>query len=243
MAKVVIDPGHGPSNGNKGPTMYYEHAGMYKLSCYLRDELTARGVTVIMTRTDKSDPALDVRGAMAKGADLFISQHSNAANKTARGCEVFYSIKNPASKAVAAAISAASAKLMGNNDRGAKMQTTVSNGATVDYFGVIRNAAAVGCKFAFLVESGFHDNVTDEAWLLKDANLKALAKVQADIICNAIGVKLVTKTPEEITVDNMVSDGVTTDTAYWLNVLKGQATASASNIKAILDKYHNKIKG
>lgn len=70
----------------------------------------------------------------------------------------------------------------------------------------------------------------DYSTLIKNAGLNNLQPVKV-------------KTAEEITVDNMISDGVTTDSAYWLNVLKGQATASASNIKSILDKYHNKMKG
>lgn len=49
------------------------------------------------------------------------------------------------------------------------------------------------------------------------------------------------KTPAEISVDNGVSDGVITDVDYWLEVLNGTKTASAENIKFLIDKYHNEL--
>jgi N-acetylmuramoyl-L-alanine amidase len=39
MKKVTIDPGHAPGNANRGPTGYYEYAGMWKLSNYLKNAL------------------------------------------------------------------------------------------------------------------------------------------------------------------------------------------------------------
>ena len=49
MYKVMIDPGHAPGNTNGGKNGYKEYAGMWKLSNYLKDELTRCGVQAGLT--------------------------------------------------------------------------------------------------------------------------------------------------------------------------------------------------
>ena len=186
--KVMIDPGHAPGNVNRGPTGYYEYQGMWTLSNYLRQALVSRGVQADLTRTQNQDPSLAARGAKAKGYDMFISEHSNAYNGKVRGVEVYYSLQRPGDKVHAQALSKAISTLMNNPDRGAATRE-YPNKPGVDYYGVIRAAASVGCPHIFLVESGFHDNPQDEAWLKQDSNLRKLAQVQADVICNILGVK------------------------------------------------------
>lgn len=192
--KVMIDPGHAPGNVNRGPTGYYEYQGMWKLSNYLKEELTRRGVQADLTRTEYQDPSLSERGKKSKGYDLFISEHSNAHNGKVRGVEVFYSLQRPGDKVHAQALSKAISTLMNNPNRGAKTWQ-YPNKPGVDYHGVIRAAASVGCPHIFLVENGFHDNPQDEAWLKQDSNLKKLAQTQANIICNILGVKPQPQTP------------------------------------------------
>lgn len=187
--KVMIDPGHAPGNVNRGPTGYYEYQGAWKLSNYLKKELTKRGVQADLTRTENQDPTLAQRGSKAKNYDLFISEHSNAFNGKVRGVEVFYSLRRPGDKVHAETLSKAISTLMNNPTRGAKTKQ-YPNKPGVDYYGVIRAAASVGCPHIFLVENGFHDNPQDEAWLKSNQNLRALAKVQTDIICSILGVKL-----------------------------------------------------
>ncbi|MBZ4669402.1 MAG: cell wall hydrolase/autolysin [Defluviitaleaceae bacterium] len=192
MKKVTIDPGHAPGNANRGPTGYYEYAGMWKLSNYLKNALTRCGIEAVLTRTENEDPELDVRGKRAKGSDVFISEHSNAANGNARGVECFYSVRIPGDKAWAGKISAAGSKLMGNNDRGAKTRESETTEG-YDYYGVIRSAVATGVPHVFLVENGFHDNASDEAFLKADANLESLAESQAEVLCELLGVKYIAK--------------------------------------------------
>jgi len=187
--KVMIDPGHAPGNVNRGPTGYYEYQGMWKLSNYLKEELAKRGVQADLTRTENQDPSLSERGKKSKGYDLFISEHSNALNGKVRGVEVFYSLRRLVDKVHAQALSKAISTVMNNPNRGAKTRQ-YPNKPEVDYYGVIRAAASVGCPHIFLVENGFHDNPQDEAWLKQDSNLKKLAQVQADVICSILGVKL-----------------------------------------------------
>ncbi len=186
--KVMIDPGHAPGNVNRGPTGYYEYQGMWKLSNYLKGELTKRGVQADLTRTENQDPSLSERGKKSKGYDMFISEHSNAHNGKVRGVEVYYSLQRPGDKVHAQALSKAISTLMNNPDRGAKTKQ-YPNKPGVDYHGVIRAAASAGCPHIFLVENGFHDNPQDEAWLKQDSNLRKLAQTQADVICNILGVK------------------------------------------------------
>jgi len=183
---VLIDPGHAPGNANGGRNGYREYAGMWKLSNVLKDALINSSVRAELTRAEHTDPHLEVRGSMAKGHDLFISQHSNAFNGMVRGVECFHSVARPNDRAVAAKLTAAVSTLMNNPDRGAK--TRVGNSG-LDYYGVIRAAVAAGCPHVFLIENGFHDNVRDEAFLLKDENLQRIAKVQAQVILDTLGVK------------------------------------------------------
>jgi hypothetical protein len=50
------------------------------------------------------------------------------------------------------------------------------------------------------------------------------------------------QTPEEITVDNAVADGVLTSREHWIRVLKGEIPANAEFIKIAFDRYHEKLK-
>ena len=48
------------------------------------------------------------------------------------------------------------------------------------------------------MESGFHDNRLDEAFLLQDANLRRIAEVQVDIILDVLGLKRVAPVPPPV---------------------------------------------
>src|SRR5690606_15184586 len=186
----MIDPGHAPGYPNRGPTGYYEYAGMWKLSNFLKAALTRCGIQASLTRKENENPSLSARGRKAKGYDLFISEHSNAFNGTVRGVEVYYSLKRPNDKPHAEALATAVSRVMGNPSRGAKTrESTTTKG--LDYYTVIRSAEAVGCPHIFLCENGFHDHPVEEAWLKQDSNLKKLAETQAEVICRILRVKYV----------------------------------------------------
>lgn len=204
MARVMIDPGHGPGNQNRGPTGYYEYQGMWALSSYLKSALERCGIKADLTRKEDENPGLEARGKAAKGYDLFISEHSNAFDGTVRGCEVFYSVKQKDNKKCAAALSKAAATLMGNRDRGAKTRAYSASKPDLDYYGVMRAAVAAGCPRVFIAESGFHDHPVDEAWLKQDSNLKALAEAQAEVICGILGVKYVKETVAPKTIVHII---------------------------------------
>ena len=52
-----------------------------------------------------------------------------------------------------------------------------------------------------------------------------------------------TKTPEEVTVDNAIADGIITDREHWLGVLQGTAAPNRDFIKTVLDRCHDKLAG
>lgn len=190
MTKILIDPGHGPGNSNKGPTGYFEHVGMWILSKHLQSALIRCCISAALTRTEDAYPGTTARGAMAKGYDCFISQHSNAGASSARGCEVYYSGLRPNDKKWAAELVIIASQLMGNPKRGALTKGSAASPGQ-DYYGVIRAAATAGCPHIFLVESGFHSNIQDESWLKSSENLKKLAEAQAAILCQMLGVKYI----------------------------------------------------
>ena len=184
MVRIVLDPGHG-QNYNKGAVApYYEGNQMFKLAYYLNPELERYGIAVKVTRSKVTDdPALSTRGKMAKGYNLFLSLHSNAPPADAKdyskikGTSIYDSVTRP-NKALADALGQAIAKTMGHNFRG----TNYRRGTNGDYYGVLRNAVAVGVPSAILIEHGFHTNPDDCRWLLDDNNLKKLAKAEAEVI-------------------------------------------------------------
>lgn len=186
--RVMIDPGHAPGSINRGPTGYYEYQGMWMLSNHLQTALRRCGVQADLTRKERENPSLASRGRKAKGYDVFISEHSNAHNKKTRGCEAFYSLSRPGDKKHAEALAKVASDLMQNPNRGAKTKA-YSVDHQKDWMGVVRSAIAVGVPHAFLVESGFHDNPQDEAWLKQDSNLRKLAEAQAEVICGILGAK------------------------------------------------------
>jgi N-acetylmuramoyl-L-alanine amidase len=100
---VALDPGHGgPDVGMVGPLgrrpFLYEKNVTLAVARDVAQELTRRGIGVVLTRTTDTLIDLEDRGriAQAAGADLFVSIHVNAANPgwrdaaSARGFETYF---------------------------------------------------------------------------------------------------------------------------------------------------------
>ena len=91
---VTIDPGHGGSDpGNPGkffPRGVKEKHVTLQIGLLLRDELQARGVDVLMTRTTDTRPPLLERAPMCgEGCDLFMSLHVDAMPSSRRNYQSF----------------------------------------------------------------------------------------------------------------------------------------------------------
>jgi N-acetylmuramoyl-L-alanine amidase len=208
MAKkllVVLDPGHYP-NYNKGAVYgYYEGDKMYDLSLYQKEYLNAYGIDVIITRLRDNDMGLYQRGQVAvkngKGYKnvLFISNHSNACNGRACGVVVIRSAYLPESESLGKKLGDAITSVM-KPVTGITYNRGVSTrkGNSGDYYGVIRGSvsgatstasASKGVvKYSYIIEHGFHDNATECAFLVKNANLKKLAEAEARTIAEYFGI-------------------------------------------------------
>lgn len=201
MKKVMIDSGHYPNHPNKGQTGYWEYQGVWKISNYLKEILEEHGVQADLTKTYaetfNNDKVLAVRGKKAQGYDLFISEHTNAHNQQTRGVEVFYDFSKPQDKQWAEELSLVVSKVINNPNRGAKTRTYIENSITYNYYGVIRGASATNCPHIFLIESGYHDNLEDEAFLKIDSNLKKIAQAQANVILKILGIEVKEMTFDE----------------------------------------------
>ena len=91
---IVIDPGHGGKDpGALGAGTLQEKGIVLSISAKLREILTAKGYTVLMTRdTDRFIPLKKrTEFATQHKADLFLSIHANAAETSkANGIETYY---------------------------------------------------------------------------------------------------------------------------------------------------------
>lgn len=203
MSKVCIDAGHyGKYNVSPVNRAYYESVQMWRLHELLAAELKKRGVTVVLTRQSQAaDLSLIYRGKKAKGCDLFLSLHSNAASAESVDYPVAMVLRPNNRTTIdekAAEIGLNLAKVvqgvMGTT-QGARTATRASgndrdgNGLLDDeYYGVLEGARRVGVP-AVILEHSFHTNKKATAWLLVDANLQRLAKAEADAIAAWLGAK------------------------------------------------------
>ena len=202
MSKICIDAGHYGRYNSGVVKGYYEAVQMWRLQELLAAELKKRGVTVVATRQSQAaDLALISRGKKAKGCDLFLSLHSNAASTESVDYPVAYVLRPNARTSIdekAAEIGLNLAKVvqgvMGTT-QGARTATRASgndrdgNGIKDDeYYGVLEGARRVGVP-AVILEHSFHTNRKACAWLMVDANLQDLAKAEADAIAAWLGAK------------------------------------------------------
>lgn len=193
--KVCLDAGHYGNYNAGAVTGYYESVRMWKLTELLAQELTARGIMVIKTRSNqKSDLALISRGKKAKGCDLFVSLHSNAASAASVDYPVGIVFRENArtdlderSEEIGLALAKVVQSVMGTVQI-ARTMTKASgsdrdgNGIRDDeYYGALEGARQVKVP-GVILEHSFHTNPKAAAWLMVDANLKKLAQAEAECI-------------------------------------------------------------
>lgn len=229
---ICIDAGHyGKYNRSPAVSSYYESDMAWKLHLKLKRYLEAYGVRVITTReTQAKDLALEKRGKVAKGCDLFISIHSNAV-----GSKVDNSTDYPLAccsvsgkaDAIGQKLAKCVASTMGTKQSGRILK---KKWGTADYYGVLRGAASVGVA-GVLLEHSFHTNTAATNWLLNDSNLDRLARAEADCIAKHYGLSKYTQ-PEN-TVFTAYRVKVTTDA---LNIRKTPKWANSDIVGVIRDK-------
>ena len=190
---VCIDAGHyGKYNRSPVVPAYYESDMNWTLHLLLKAELEGYGIQVKTTRADKNkDMDLEARGRAAKDSDLFLSLHSNGADKESVDYVVaMYQVDDNCgemdeqSKAVALLLANCVAEVMGAAPMTWSTQSSADrdgNGYKDDYYGVLRGAHSVHTP-GVIIEHGFHTNPEDSAFLQKDRCLKKLAKIEAEVI-------------------------------------------------------------
>lgn len=211
--KVHLDPGHYSDHYNKTTTglNYYESKAMWQLSGYLKSELENLGIEVTMSRNDiNSNPTLYNRGYGAKGKDLFLSLHSNAAGSETPDYPIVYrGVDRPQADEFGLKLANLIANVMGTKQKG-RTGTRLSatdrdgNGKLDDeYYGVLNGADAAGLTYFYIVEHSFHTNYNSTKFLCDENNLKLLAKKEAELIASYFNVKNSNKveTKEEIKVE------------------------------------------
>lgn len=188
--KVCLDAGH-YGNYNRSPknANYWESVQMLKLTKYQKEYLEEyKDVEVVLTRKGTEDIALYTRGAMAKGCNLFISNHSNACDIESVDYPVVYGAwdnkGNPKDFGLKLA-KVIETKM--NTKQAGKTATRVNESGSGEYYGVLRGARAVGLTYYYIIEHSFHTNTNATNWLLNEGNLKALAKAEVECIANYFG--------------------------------------------------------
>lgn len=173
MPKIMLDPGHAGSHFNASPVIpgYYESNFTWKFAGKLKAALEQRGFEVGLTRQSKDDdPELTERGRRAKGYDLFVSLHSNAAASEAPDAPWLIHFSPDPLRAEIVAKSESVARALGNvvsetMGVGAPYYYTKTvdfdrdgNGMIADeYYGVLFGAKSVGVP-GIIIEHSFHTN-------------------------------------------------------------------------------------
>ena len=204
-AVVVLDPGHGGTDGGAVANGLQEKDLTLKIAQYCKEELEQySGITVYMTREDDrylgdttGDAASDLTNRVNKakewGADLLVSIHINSGG--GRGVEIWYPNSNykpiigQEGEDVAQQILDELVKI-GLTNRGIKIKNTVNNkysdGSLQDYYGIIRRSKLAGFP-GIIVEHAFIDNADDAAKLKDESFLKQCGIADATGIANYYG--------------------------------------------------------
>ncbi len=179
---VVIDPGHGGSNfGGQIPGLDEKDATLIT-ALAMKDELEKyEGITVYLTRYDDTELSLSQRPqiAAAVGADFFFSLHYNkAVPNRLYGAEVWIpSLGENYSKSYACGdmILNELCDNYGLYRRGIK---TKLNSQGTDYYGVIKNASALGIP-SMIIEHCHIDNDVDVPFFNSTEKLQQFGRLDA----------------------------------------------------------------
>lgn len=195
--KICLDAGHyARYNRSFVVPEYWESEMTWKLHLLLKDELEKRGFEVKTTRPDQRiDLNVTERGKMAKGCDLFMSLHSDAAydsddpeekksaNEPVDRVTVFHPLDGRAAD-LSRLLADRIAEVM-EVKQGGHIKTREGSYGN-NYYGVINGAYQVGVP-GLLIEHSFHTNARSAKWLLDNDNLERLAIAEADVLAEYYG--------------------------------------------------------
>lgn len=184
--KICLDAGHyGKYNQSPCNRAYYESDMTWKLHLLLKRHLEAYGIQVVTTRSNQeTDRKLYDRGIASKGCELFISLHSNAAQKESVDYPVSYCAIDGSADNIGTVLAKCVEQVMNTSQKARIEHRTGQHG---DYYGVIRGATAAGVP-GLILEHSFHTNPAATEWLLSEDNLDKLAKAEAHEIAGFYGI-------------------------------------------------------
>ena len=215
---ICLDAGHyGKYNRSPVVPEYYESDMNWKLHLKLKAELEKYGIKVITTRAEQAkDMELEARGKASKDCDLFLSIHSNAADSESVDYPVAFVMLDGKGDVLGTNLALAIQLTMGTAQKG---KISSRKGNRGEYYGVLRGAAAVG-TVGMILEHSFHTNTKAAKWLLVDANLDKMAKVEAKLIAEYFDVAKTEESPKKVT-------------TYTLTMPLLRKGASGSAVKAV----------
>lgn len=196
MTRIMIDPGHVGSYYNASPVVpgYYESEMAWKLSLKLKAALEEYNeIEAMLTREKDEDPELTSRGRMAKGFDLFLSLHSNAAASEVPDAPWIITHApdgktgiDEISREVGGALGPVISRVMGVSapyyyTKQVDFDRDGNGYLDDEYYGVLFGAKSVGVP-GVILEHSFHTNERATRWLMSDSNLTALAEAEAAAI-------------------------------------------------------------
>lgn len=184
MKTICLDPGHGLANRRPGVydpgatvtrgTLTITEAGVVMAwADELRAHLMARGLHVVRTRVDDSDPCpVGGRARIARHyqADVMISLHCNAADARASGTETFFRGKENAP--LAARLNDAVRLALGTKDRGIKTEAQSQH----------QTLAVMSFQPCFLIELGFLDHDSDREKMTDPVLRTKACEALADVL-------------------------------------------------------------
>jgi N-acetylmuramoyl-L-alanine amidase len=209
--KICLDAGHyGKYNQSPAVSKYYESDMAWKLHLKLKAYLENYSIEVITTRKNQDENlGLTARGKKAKGCDLFLSIHSNAAGDKVKE-SVDYPIAfvpiNGSADELGEQLAKCVCQIMGTSQKG-RSEAKKSSKGNYDYYSVINGAASVGVP-GIILEHSFHTNTRATKWLLEDSNLDMLAKAEASVIAKYFNIKEPAKIELPVLSIDMKSDTV-----------------------------------
>lgn len=173
----------------------------WKLHNFLKTELERYGITVLRTREEQAlDLSLQSRGRKAKGADLFLSLHSNACDDSCVDRPVAICLVDDdcgridgASREIAELLATTVAEVMQTKGKPqviSRLSAFDRDGdgkRNDDYYGVLYGAHQAGCA-GVILEHSFHTNEMAAKWLLDEDHLKELAEREAAVIAAYYGI-------------------------------------------------------
>lgn len=200
---VVLDPGHGGSDGGATGNGLVEKNLNLKIGLYCKEELEKyAGVKVIMTRETDTYLTLAQRAQVAidNRANVFVSLHINSNTSAGpSGANVYYPNNNYNSsvgttgKNLATIIESKLTDLGlasgGIHIRNSENNTRYPDGSLADYYGVIKRCKENGIP-GLIVEHAFISNANDaKTYLSSDESLKKLGVADATGIAEYYGLK------------------------------------------------------